>query len=215
VQRGLRLVQPSQQQAHMHEVELSVGQLVLHHVVYADLQVRPRQLAQHRGVHVGRHHLAFGADALGQPGRDRAAAGGNLEAPPAPLDAGEVELPPGSRIELRLECPEPLALQRAGVVEGVCRVVRSGHAILLGGSARPYRARRRQATHEITEAIAHGWRRRVRGPSARRRRAAAVRLEHRASVARRSGAHEGSGHVRFRDRPRDGACVGRRRSPSE
>ena len=112
----------------MDEVELALRQLVREHVVDADLEVRPRQLAQHGRVEVGRDHRSAGRHPVAQPGRDRATAGADLEAAPAGADAERVEVADGARVERLGERREPLALRRAGVVEGVGGLVRPGHA---------------------------------------------------------------------------------------
>jgi len=90
-------------------------------------EVPPRQLAQHRRVQVGRDHRSIGRHPIAQPSGDRAAASADFEAPPAEADPQRIELLHGSRIEHRLKRSEPLALHRADVLKGVCRLISGRH----------------------------------------------------------------------------------------
>ena len=63
------------------------------------------------------------AHPAGQPGGDRAAAGADLETPPAAADADRLELPHGPRIERLCQGRQSHALHGAGVLEGVGHVI--------------------------------------------------------------------------------------------
>ncbi len=95
----LAVRQPGQQQPHVDEIELRLWQLVHQHVMRPHLDTRMRQRFEHRGVEVGRDDGALGSDARGQPGRYRATAGADLQAPPAAPDTAPLEVLDRSRIE--------------------------------------------------------------------------------------------------------------------
>ena len=94
----------------VHEVEVPLGQRVLQDVVLAHLEAWRLEGVQVAGGHVGREHLASRPDPLGEPLRDRAAAGPDLEAAPARLESDRLDRGPGAGIPEGLHPGEPLAL---------------------------------------------------------------------------------------------------------
>ena len=111
----------------MHDIELALGEVVLEHVMDPHLEVGMRQLVQHRGVPIGRDDDPLGGHAVGQPQGDRAASGAHLQAAPPAADAARLELGDRSRVEQRLEGPQPLALPSQGVVVRVDLLLSQRH----------------------------------------------------------------------------------------
>jgi len=92
-----------------------------------------RESVEHRGIEVGRHHLAVGSDPVGQPHGDGAAPGAHLQAMSARADTPRLQLRDRARVEERLEGSQPLALLGQCVVVRVPRLL-ADHLPLVPGS---------------------------------------------------------------------------------
>jgi hypothetical protein len=123
-QRRRGIAQPREEQPHVDEVKLRLGEVVGEDVVDADLEVRLAEALQHGRVEVGRQDGAVGADAVAQPRRDRAAARTDLQAAPAAADPARLEVAHRARVQERLERAQAGALPGARVVVGVRRLAR-------------------------------------------------------------------------------------------
>jgi sugar/nucleoside kinase (ribokinase family) len=103
----------------VNEIEVALRQIVREQVVSLDLEVRVRELGEHGRIDVGGHHGPLRSNSLGQPGRDRAAPGADLQATPTGPDAARGEVPDRPLVQQRLERPQALTLDGTYVVEGV------------------------------------------------------------------------------------------------
>jgi hypothetical protein len=93
-------------------LERVAGHVVLEHLDAGHPVQEPR-------VEVGRGHPAVGLDRAGEPARDRAGAGADLEAAPAGTDPDGGEVPYGDPVEHGRDPAEPRPLDVLGVVEEV------------------------------------------------------------------------------------------------
>ena len=99
----------------MHKVEWGLRQVIFDDVVLQDLKVGQRQCPQMPDVYIGSNDLPTGADPVGQPSRDRTAAGGNFQASPVVHRAERLHVAFCSSVEnrgQRIEEASGLALSR-------------------------------------------------------------------------------------------------------
>jgi len=129
-----RLDQPSQhsvplRQMHEHEpgvnqVERALRQGVGNNVVPANLKIRTLERVEKACVDVGDDHTAGRADALAQPGGDRATSASEFQAMPATGDSALLDVVDGPGIEQLTQSGEPVARLHGGVVKCVAAGVR-------------------------------------------------------------------------------------------
>ena len=98
-----------QDRTRVHQIKSGLGQRLFHNVVAPYFEVGVVQHVREARVDIGGQHVSGRTDALAQPFRDRSAATGHLQAPPARANAQRLEVSNGMRIMDRLKKPEPLA----------------------------------------------------------------------------------------------------------
>ena len=101
-----------------HEIEVAGIYRAGHDVALSQLEIRRSRLNQ-RQVEIDGDRLAVGADALREPGGDRAVAAANLERPSARTHAERLDVPAVHRVEQPRHQGQPRALTFELVVQDV------------------------------------------------------------------------------------------------
>ena len=125
---GGQLGHVGEHRATVHEVEIGGRNRTVSDVVRDHRSVRPGEVVEKAGVHVGGDDVTLRSDPSGQRPGDRSRSRSDLEAPPARRDANSVESAKRGLVVDRLELLEARPL-------GVVRDTRHRIAGLFGGHA--------------------------------------------------------------------------------